>query len=164
MSDITRKKVIIICGSETDLPQVKEVCSDSTIKAKIVVHIMSCHRNPRELKDFIFNRLQEGDMVICVGSKALALPGVVDAWAHCFNKNIRVAGVALGETDSKALLAAQLSIDELPGQPVIMNEMTGQVYTGPSGLRELLHRVDNGEFPPPKPRKEKPAQMDVWTN
>jgi len=157
------KNVLLICGSETDLPQVKAVCDDAELAStKVTIHIMSCHRNPQDLTDFInSSRSREYDVIIGVGSKALALPGVIDAWVYHFGQDVRVAGVALGEPGSKDLLAAQLSITQLPGQPVIFNEMTGQAYTGVSGLRELLDRIDNGELPPVKPRKEKPVQWDV---
>ena len=150
------KNVLVICGSETDLPQVKAVCADAKLTAtKVTIHVMSCHRNPQDLTDFIIHGLEVFDVVIGVGSKALALPGIIDAWGHFLKKNVRVAGVALGEPGSRALLAAQLSIEELPGQPVIINEMTDHAYTGPAGLRELLKRIDEGELPPEKPRKEK---------
>jgi cell division ATPase FtsA len=101
---------------------------------KITIHVMSCNRNSHELVDFIFNRLIDGEVVIGVGGKALALPGVIDAWVYHFKKNVRVAGVALGETGSN---------------------------TGPEGLRELIERIDNSEPPPPKPRKDKPTQIDI---
>jgi len=164
MNDTSRKNIVIICGSKSDFPQVKAVCSDPAIKAKIVIHIASCHRNPEELTEFIFNRLHDGDFVIGVGSKALALPGVIDAWAHCYKKNIRVAGVALGETDSQELIDAQRSIMGLPSQPVIFNEKRNQAYTGPFGLRELIDLIEKGEIPQPKPRKEANAEFDVWSN
>ncbi len=155
------QRVIIICGSDTDLPQVRSACENVPWKKRITIYVISCHRNPQDLKSFIFNRLTDGDIVIGAGGKALALPGIIDAWAHFFRKNIRVAGVALGEPGSNALLAAQLSIEEIPGQPVIINEVTGKAYTGTNGLRELLDRIESGKLPPPKPRKEKPVQLNV---
>jgi len=161
MNNKARKNVHIVCGSDSDLSQVLATLASFSIKASIKIHVISCHRNPRDLVDFIFNRVQDGDIVIGVGSKALALPGVIDAWAYHFKKNVRVAGVALGESGSNALLAAQLSIEELPGQPVIINEITGKAYTGPEGLRKLIKLIDNGELPPSKPRKDKPTQIDI---
>ncbi|MDD4931087.1 MAG: phosphoribosylaminoimidazolesuccinocarboxamide synthase [Candidatus Colwellbacteria bacterium] len=150
-----KKNVVIICGSATDLPVVKSVCDNSN-----TMHVISCHRNPEELAKFIKD-ISGFDIIIGVGGKALALPGIIDAWIHSLGKNIPVAGVALGEPESKALLAAQLSIEEIPGQPVIIDEMEGHAYTGPSGLKKLLERITYGELPPPKPRTEKSAQMYV---
>lgn len=101
--------------------------------------------------------IEDVDVVVCVGGMALALPGVVDAWAHHFGKSVRVCGVALGEPGSESLLAAQLSISEIPGQPVVTDELAGGVYTGSQGLHSLLDRIRDGELPPEKPRVNKPA-------
>ncbi len=157
------KKVLIVCGSETDLPKVRMAgnFSDESVN----VHVMSCHRNPWDVMRLTeTEELLEYDVVIGVGGKALALPGIIDAWARYFDRNIRVAGVALGEADDIDLLAAQLSILRIPGQPVIFNEMTGQAYTGPAGLAELLERIESGELPPVKPRTSKPVKRDVFTH
>jgi phosphoribosylaminoimidazole-succinocarboxamide synthase len=172
ISERPAKRVLIICGSESDLSQVKEACElhaalkDPSTTVKITVHIMSCHRNPYQLEKYICRNVaaDKFDVVIGIGSKALALPGIIDAWCHTFRRNVLVAGVALGELGSKALQAAQLSIEELPGQPVIINEITGQAYTGVLGLRELLERIDSGELPPAKERTEKLVQMRIWQN
>lgn len=163
--ELPPKKILIICGSETDVPEVDEMLDiyGSSMNAEIKGHVISCHRNPLELMKFIKGlRVRSFDLIICYGSKAFALPGVVDAWIHKFKKHILVAGVASGDTRSKEFLAAQLSIDEIPGQPVIMDELTGQVYACISGLRDLIHRVDYGELPPPKPRKDKPVRMGIF--
>ena len=157
------KNVLIICGSEHDLPVVNEAIANGP-NGVIIKHVMSCHRNPLELMDFVKELGNEDvcpDVVIGVGGKALALPGIIDAWAYCYKRNIQVAGVALGEPGSKSLLAAQLSIEEIPDQPVIINEMTGQAYSGASGLRELLDRISNGELPPQKSRIKRSVQMHV---
>jgi len=158
------KNILVICGSESDLMQVKTACLSSE-KAKIRIDIMSCHRNPLDVMQLAEREdLIQYDVIIGAGSKALALPGIIDAWVNYFGRNIRVCGVALGESGSKALLAAQLSIEELPGQPVIMNELASQAYSGVSGLKELIWRIDNGELPPMKPRTAKPIQKLVWKN
>lgn len=163
------KKVIIICGSESDLPAIIPICKRflGPIKAylNITIHVISCHRNPHELLEFIQQGNINGyDVIICAGGMALALPGVIDAWLHFCKKTIPVAGVALGEPDSQALLAAQLSITQLPGQPVIFNETTGQAYTGSDGLFELLERIRIGELPPAKSRREREVRFSAWSN
>ncbi len=152
-----KRGIAIICGSESDLPDIKSVCGP---RENIRLNVVSCHRNPEELVDLVRD-MQGVDVIIGVGGKALALPGVIDAWAHHFKKNIRVAGVALGEEGSNELLAAQLSIEELPSQPVIVDEFTGRAYVGSSGLRKLIQRIDEGELPPAKPRKEKPVRLNI---
>lgn len=163
---VSRKipSIQVICGSESDWPIVRHVVTSVLPEdAKLTVHIMSCHRNPYQVVDFTKDG-SETDAVICVGGKAFALPGVIDAFAHASHHgDIPVIGVALGEPGSKSLLAAQLSIEEVPGTPVIMDEIAG-VYTGSQGLRAAINRVVDGELPPPKPRTEKPVQTNVFKN
>ena len=69
-------------------------------------------------------------------------------------------GVAIGQPGSKSLQAAQLSIEELPN-PVITNEIEGCCYKSSD---QALSRIIWGELPPPKPRVEKPVQMNVFKN
>lgn len=156
------KKVLVICGSDSDLPAVGAARNEFGVQPPKTIHVMSCHRNPEALRAFIEQgKLKEYDVVIGVGSKALALPGIIDAWAHHYGQNVPVAGVALGEPGSKELLAAQLSIEELPGQPVVIDEIAGQAYSGLSGLGRLFERIAEGELPPPRPRKDRPTKMFV---
>jgi phosphoribosylaminoimidazole-succinocarboxamide synthase len=152
-------KICILCGSESDLSSVKKVVSQ--IRSSAVGNIMSCHRNPLELLEFAGQGCGGADVVICAGGKAFALPGVLDALLHAKGYQIPVVGVALGEPGSKALQAAQLSIEEIPGTPVVMDEISGQCYTGEPGLYDAIARVMTGELPPPKPRAKKPVQMNV---
>ena len=159
-SERRAKKIMIIFGSESDLPEIKRAGIYDNLSGNISMHVISCHRNPQEIMEFVKN-LEGVDVVIGVGGKALALPGAIDAWAHYFKNKVRVAGVALGEQGSDALLAAQLSIKEIPGQPVIMDEISGKVYSGAGGLRDLLVRIEKGELPPVRPRKERPVKYNV---
>jgi phosphoribosylaminoimidazole-succinocarboxamide synthase len=158
-------KITIIAGSESDLPVIKDVLGRLAILHGLSdnpkVHVMSCHRNPHETMDFAGKR-PDTDVIICAGSKALALPGVMDAFAHAsYAGDIPVIGVALGQPGSRELLAAQLSIEELPGAPVIMDEIAGHCYTGADGLAQALIRVVLGELPPARPRQAKPVKMNA---
>jgi phosphoribosylaminoimidazole-succinocarboxamide synthase len=160
------RRVLVICGSKTDLPQVQRVCEEYTAdQLGIQVDVMSCHRNPLELMEFAEQlQAKKWDMLVCTGAKWLELPGDTAAWMNFYEKDIRVAGVALGKPGTEARLAAVLAIKQLPGNPVIMNEITGEVYAGETGLRELLNRVVEGEFLPPKPQEQKGPEKNVWTN
>src|ERR1035437_6759691 len=133
------KRVLIICGSKNDLPAVIPVCQDyNRNQLEISIDVISCHRNPLELMQFA-RELKDGeyDLIICVGSKAFALPGVLDAWLHFFKKTTRVAGIAIGTGD--ALWAAQLSIGEVPGGPLVFSDGNPANYTGDNGLRLALN-------------------------
>ncbi|MFH1968104.1 MAG: phosphoribosylaminoimidazolesuccinocarboxamide synthase [bacterium] len=159
------KTIAIVCGSESDLPVVRDVFA--TIlpqEAKLAVHVMSCHRNPLDVMAFAEVGCKDVDAVICAGGKAFALPGVIDAFSHYYDVDIPVIGVALGEPDSEELLAAKLSIKQLPGAPVIMDEIEGKPYVGSHGLSWAIRRIIDGELPPPKPRTEKPVQMNAFRN
>jgi phosphoribosylaminoimidazole-succinocarboxamide synthase len=161
---VSRKvpSIQVICGSDSDLPAIKPVLLEFTREhAEISASVMSCHRNPVHVMKFA--EASCADVIICVGGKAFALPGVLDAFSHYYENDIPVIGVALGEPGSKPLLAAQLSIEEVPGMPVVMDEING-VYTGPQGLRSAINRVISGELPPPKPRTAKPVQINVFKN
>ncbi len=162
-STATPTKIIaIILGSKNDWPKVQQVISGYTAdKVRIVVHVISCHRNPYEVVAFA-----EGsdyfNAVICVGGKAFALPGVLDAFIHANGKKTPVIGVALGEPASEALTAAVLSIKQIPDQPVIM---PGQdVYLGPEGLGLAIERVIANRLPEHNERKEKLAELEIYKN
>ena len=163
-----KKRVAVILGSENDLESISGALSfvdrgdlQEGLLERPRVHVISCHRNPVELDSFVSFGCGGADVVIAAGGKAFALPGVLDALLASKGWNIPVIGVALGEVNSRALEAAKLSIEELPGQPVVMDEMDGGAYAGAEGLLRALQRVSCGELPPPKPRVKKPAKFDI---
>ena len=163
-----KKRVAIVFGSESDIKPVLDVLrlTDSDdfsggFVEKPSVHVVSCHRNPIGLDAFVASGFNGADVVIAAGSKAFALPGVIDALFYSKCKEIPVVGVALGKKGTRAFEAAKLSIEELPGQPVIMDEVNGNVYEGREGLLAALQRVSFGELPPPKPRTRKPAIFNI---
>ena len=158
------KIITIICGSESDLPITKSVVSlVPPTKAKITVHVISCHRNFYELEILVKTHCGYVDAVIGIGSKALALPGIVAAILQANFKDTPVIGVALGEPESEAFLAAKLSIEELPDKSVIVDE-TGNCYAGCEGILQAIERIIAGTLPPPKPRTEKPVLMYAFKN
>ena len=159
------KNVAIICGSENDWPKIQEVVSVvPQERMRIVVNALSCHRHPKQLRQWVENCCGDFDIIIGVGGEALALPGVVDAYGQEFGKSFRTIGVALGEPGTDALRAAELSIERVPGQPVIVDETTGKAYVGPEGLKAVLFRIAEGELPPANPRKPKPFKIGLYQN
>ena len=158
--------IAIVCGSKSDV-SVVEKAGLSMFKSehvKIAVSVASCHRNPEEVQTWAREGGGGADVVIAVGGKAFALPGVLDAALYAAGKQVPVIGVALGEPGSQSLLAAQLSIREIPGMPVIIDEIKDEVYTGPAGLLAAINRVIYGELPPAKPRTQKPAEWGIYKN
>lgn len=163
-----KRKLSIVLGSESDIPAVAEMIRSvrtsrlqDGIEGNPSVNVISCHRNPVELDAFAASGCDGADVVIAAGGKALALPGVLDALLHSKGKKIPVIGVALGPQRSRSEWAARLSIEELPGRPVIIDEAKGSAYAGKTGFARALHRVAHGEMPPPKPRVSKPAELNI---
>lgn len=160
-----KKKVAIILGSVNDVHYINNVmqireAEDYNLDS-VEIHVISCHRNPNELRSYVENGCNGADVIVAAGGKAFALPGVLDALIAASGRHIPVIGVALGEPNSKALQAAVLSIDELPGQPVVMDEISKKVYQGPQGLSDALVRIALGELPPQIVRERKPAEFDI---
>jgi phosphoribosylaminoimidazole-succinocarboxamide synthase len=159
-------KIAIVAGSENDLPDVAQglrLLADGhpPQTENISVHVVSCHRNPEELRGFAKYGCRSAEVILAVGGKAFALPGVLDAMLHSFDEHIPVVGVALGKPGAEPFEAARLSIKELPGAPVVMDELSGTVYSGPEGIAQALRRILTGELPPPPPRPPKPARFDI---
>ena len=155
------RRLALVCGSESDLPKVRAVIDNFGGNAEIALHVISCHRNPQETANFAKDGCGGADAVIACGSKAFQLPAVLDAFIRACGFDIPVFGVALGQPGSEELLAAKLSISQVPGAPVCMNERTGQPFEGPAGLREALEQAIYGELPPPKIIARKPAKMNI---
>ncbi len=162
-----RKRVLIICGSQSDVPTVKRglaLAKERPLSLEHKVHVMSCHRNPERVRDYLRCEVQPHsvDAIVAVGGMAFALPGMIDAFLADMEKPIPVVGVALGELGSKDLLAAQLSISRVPGSPLVIDEVeSGEPYSHSDGLAKALIRISDGELPPPPVRSKKPVEMNV---
>lgn len=164
-----KTRIAFVFGSENDIPQVADLLKSIYVREELhgridpesSVNVISCHRNPEALDTFAASRCGGADVVVAAGGKAFALPGVLDAFLARYGYEIPVVGVALGIPESRALEAAQLSIEELPGQPVVMDEINAHVYTGADGFFDALERIAFGELPPPKERTEKPARLNI---
>ena len=165
-------KGLIVCGSRSgDWDKaVGPFLTGTHWKIDLVADICSCHRNPFETVFLAWRILtQKFDFVVCVGGKAFALPGVLDSWIWFlskifFKKPVLVIGVALGDPGSRALLAADYSIVEIPGQPVLLADKD-HAYTGIEGLSAVLFMAEEDRLPKEqKPRTEKSAEQEIWKN
>jgi len=77
-------KGLIICGSRSDWDKMVHAFLESKQwNVELDVDIDSCHRNPKETELLALAILMSGyDFVVCVGGKAFALTGVIDAWIY----------------------------------------------------------------------------------
>ena len=159
-------RICIIAGSKTDLPLILAVLEKLPANTvEIVVHVISCHRNPEVLREFCEKTVSLCGFtaIIGVGSKALALPGIIDAWLRYYKVDVPVIGVALGKKDTADFNAACLSIACLPNTPVLMDE-NHNCYCGPEGLERAIFRVIDGQMPEYIQRESKPHEWNVWSN
>ena len=108
-------KVAIIMGSESDAEEMKpasEVLNELGIKNES--RVISAHRNPDRLREYILNAEKNGVKVFIGGAgMAAALPGVIAAHTH-----LPVLGVPI-ESKSLKGMDSLLSIAQMPpGIPV----------------------------------------------
>ena len=121
-------KVAIIMGSESDAEEMKhasEVLNELGIKNES--RVISAHRTPDRLREYILNAEKNGVKVFIGGAgMAAALPGVIAAYTH-----LPVLGVPI-ESKSLKGIDSLLSIVQMPpGIPV------GSLAIGPAGSKML---------------------------
>lgn len=158
VSDL-KPKVAVVVGSESDFTQISDGISWLKNSGAICgVNVMSCHRNPDEVRDFATHPTY--DLVIAGAGEAAALPGIIKSWLSKFDhSNIPVIGVAFKGKNEKADMAAKLSIENLPGQPVELDG-NGQSYFGPGGFMSACVSSVNDEFLPKK-TEAKPVMLNL---
>ncbi len=150
--------VHVVLGSESDRNQAQAGLNllgiDTPPEITAELDIISCHRNPGELCKFA-ETVREDSVIIAGAGKAAALPGVLQTWLKYFGKgHIPVLGVAFDGGTDAANAAARLSIEELPGNPVILAP-GGTAYFGSKGFLEACVAATRDEFfVTPTPTKE----------
>ena len=73
-------KVAVIMGSKSDYPKLEEGINFlRKYGIEVIVRILSAHRTPRELEEFIQGIENEVDVIIAAAGKAAHLPGVIAA-------------------------------------------------------------------------------------
>lgn len=158
--DDPNRRITVILGSESDLPSVRRTLECTHSDIPINIHVISCHRNPDALASFA-ESCDDSDIVIAVGGKAFALPGVLAALLNQHGRRTKVIGVGLGEPGTESYEAARLSIKELPGRTVVMDEVIGEPYMGTEGFGIALNRALMGELPPSAPAAQKPPDFHL---
>ncbi|HBD04964.1 TPA: hypothetical protein DCZ32_00735, partial [Candidatus Uhrbacteria bacterium] len=92
---------------------------------------------------------------------AAALPGVLKAHLVAAGKgHIPVLGVAFEGKNLEQTLAAALSIEQLPGQSVVLDH-NGRAYVGPGGFWQALNDAFENEFSPVSVKSTKPAEFNI---
>ncbi|MHB8831141.1 MAG: phosphoribosylaminoimidazolesuccinocarboxamide synthase [Patescibacteria group bacterium] len=161
-------KIEVISGSESDMGQMTFGLAAldrarQAGEAQYRRHVISCHRNPEELAQYAHS-LPDDVIVVAGAGMAAALPGVLKALLVKEGKaQIPVIGVAFAGNTEDDYLAARLSIERLPGQPVLLAP-DGKAYFGPLGFENACLAALCHEFLPAEPPANKPALFDLPTH
>ncbi|MDO4570054.1 MAG: 5-(carboxyamino)imidazole ribonucleotide mutase [Planctomycetia bacterium] len=105
------KKVAVLMGSDSDFPKIKSVLSVlSDFDVPFEVHVMSAHRTPRRVEEFVKNARSNGfGVIICAAGGAAHLAGVAASHTTLPVIGIPVATELMGGLDSL------LSTVQMPG-------------------------------------------------
>ena len=107
-------KVAVVMGSKSDYPKLEEgIGLLRKYGVEVLVRVLSAHRTPRELEEFIKEIDEEVDVIIAAAGKAAHLPGVIAA-----NTLIPVVGLPIKSSTMDGLYSL-LSMVQMPkGIPV----------------------------------------------
>ncbi|MDD5437698.1 MAG: phosphoribosylaminoimidazolesuccinocarboxamide synthase [Patescibacteria group bacterium] len=156
-------KIEIVIGSKSDLGQMEEGLAvlrrvQSEGETEVYWNVISCHRNLNELARYAHN-LPEDVIVIAGAGMAAALPGILKTMLVDEGKShIPVLGVGFDGKSEEDNLAARLSIERVPGQPVLFDP-NGKAYLGRSGFTSACWSALRDEFLPVDPPESKPALL-----
>ena len=148
------KKIAIIIGSQSDLPQCRwglEMLATYKDEVQVVgVYVRSQHRNMEEVKQLLLELLRlKVDAAIVGAGWANHLTGCCDAFYRFTQSTtqIPIIGVAFQDLENeKHTQAAILSITEVPGTQVIYQDNEG-AFVGPQGFLRACQFVINGQLP-----------------
>jgi 5-(carboxyamino)imidazole ribonucleotide mutase len=107
--------VAVVMGSKSDM-DVMQTCMDTLTKFGIEheVHVMSAHRTPDKVREFISSARERGfEVIIAAAGGAAALPGVCKAYTP-----LPVIGVPLASSELKGIDALYSIVQMPPGMPV----------------------------------------------
>jgi 5-(carboxyamino)imidazole ribonucleotide mutase len=108
--------VAVLMGSKSDM-EAMSGCMETLTKFGIEheVHVMSAHRTPDKVREFVSSARERGfEVIIAAAGGAAALPGVCKAYTP-----LPVIGVPLASSVMKSGLDALYSIVQMPpGMPV----------------------------------------------
>ena len=107
--------VAVVMGSKSDM-DVMQPCMDTLAKFGIEheVHVMSAHRTPDKVREFISSARDRGfEVIIAAAGGAAALPGVCKAYTP-----LPVIGVPLASSELKGVDALYSIVQMPPGMPV----------------------------------------------
>jgi phosphoribosylcarboxyaminoimidazole (NCAIR) mutase len=110
---IAKIPVHLVLGSTSDAGIGRRVLAalDEWGVKDVAVHILSCHRNPADVRTFAEEFA--GKAVVCVGGMSFQLPAVLDSWFREFYNPVAVLGIPVGDTPER-LEPAVSAMRDLP--------------------------------------------------
>jgi 5-(carboxyamino)imidazole ribonucleotide mutase len=124
------RRVAIVMGSDTDWPTVEaayQALDEMGIEAE--VHVLSAHRSPEALREFVQGAEDRGIAVIIAAAGGAAhLPGVIAA-----DTPLPVIGIPI-ETSTMGGLDSLLSISQMPGGVPVATMAIGVAGARNAGL------------------------------
>ncbi len=107
--------VAVLMGSQSDMETMRP-CMDTLTKFGVEheVHVMSAHRTPDRVREFVSSARDRGfEVIIAAAGGAAALPGVCKAYTP-----LPVIGVPLASSELKGVDALYSIVQMPPGMPV----------------------------------------------
>ena len=107
--------VAVLMGSKSDM-DIMASCMETLEKFGIAheVHVMSAHRTPDKVREFVSSARDRGfEVIIAAAGGAAALPGVCKAYTP-----LPVIGVPLASSELKGIDALYSIVQMPPGMPV----------------------------------------------
>jgi 5-(carboxyamino)imidazole ribonucleotide mutase len=107
--------VAVLMGSKSDMDTMQP-CMEALEKFGIAheVHVMSAHRTPDKVRDFVSSARDRGfEVIIAAAGGAAALPGVCKSFTP-----LPVIGVPLASSELKGIDALYSIVQMPPGMPV----------------------------------------------
>jgi len=141
--------VDVVLGSRSDLEKLHgSIHFHERLKAagRFRLHIISCDRNPDELRRYAQD-LSGTDVIVAGAGLAARLPGSLKSWLDHYGKSVPVIGVGFEGPSRDADDAARLSIEQLPGQTVELDDH-GHAYFGWDGFVAAMKAALYNEFLP----------------
>lgn len=147
-----KRHIEIVVGSRSDLRQMELGLKylSTFPEISLNVSVISCHRNPKELREYACKLSKTDKFVIVIAGAGMhaALPGVLKAHLVSLQTlDIPVIGVAFSGKTEKLSLAATTSMECLPENPVELIDGENAFF-GSAGFLKACEAAVSGFFPP----------------
>lgn len=173
--EIAGKMIHVVMGSRSDAPvarvvvnHIKEVGRGSRVIGDIPVHVLSCHRNPEQVR--IFAREFNGRAIVAIGGKSFQLPAILDSWFRQFRRHAPIWGIPVGKTPEEIAVAVS-AMRDLPtpclvhwmcdSSPASVQHVAQQVVDFARGISCPDEELEGDWLARLRAHNERPAQINI---